>query len=133
MPGWTVGDKRVPPFRAPAFGDPMPFDDEMGQAAFAQVLAHRQPGLATANDECLDLFNGHARYLFALSRQFQPVRLEASGEENPVACCKVYFEKRNSSWCRNPGHARTAVARHPFYFRVAMTVRDRSRSRRMIS
>jgi hypothetical protein len=46
MPGWTVGDKRVPPFRAPAFGDPVPFDDEMGHAAFAQVLAHRQPSLA---------------------------------------------------------------------------------------
>jgi hypothetical protein len=35
----------------------MSFDDEMRHSAFAQVLAHRQPGLAATYDKSLDLFN----------------------------------------------------------------------------
>src|SRR6266446_3060836 len=57
MPSRTVGDKRVPSFRAPALGNPMSFDDEMRHSAFAQVLAHRQPGLAATYDKSLDLFS----------------------------------------------------------------------------
>ena len=56
MPSRTVGDKGVPSFRAPALGDPMPFDDKMRHAAFAQVLAHRQPGLTAAYDKRLDFY-----------------------------------------------------------------------------
>jgi hypothetical protein len=50
MQGRTVGVQTVPPFRAPAFGNPMPFYDEVGQAALAELLAHRQPGLTAADD-----------------------------------------------------------------------------------
>ena len=57
MPGGTVGVQTVPPFRAPAFGNPMPFHDEVGQAALAELLAHRQPGLTAADDQRLDLLN----------------------------------------------------------------------------
>ena len=79
MPGRTVGDERVPSFRAPALGNPMPFDDEMRHAAFAQVLAHRQPGLTAAYDERLDLFNRHARTLLRRLGDFSRCGLDAVG------------------------------------------------------
>jgi len=34
-----------------------PFHDEVGQAALAQLLAHRQPGLTAADDQRLDFLN----------------------------------------------------------------------------
>ena len=50
MPSGTVGDKRIPSFRAPAFSNPISLDDEMTCSALAQVLAYRQPCLTAADD-----------------------------------------------------------------------------------
>ena len=52
-PGGTIGDKRVPSFRAPALGNSVALDDEMRLSAFAQVLAHRQACLTAAHNERL--------------------------------------------------------------------------------
>ena len=38
-------------------GDPVPFEDEVGPAAPAQVGAHRQSGLSAADDEGFDLLD----------------------------------------------------------------------------
>jgi hypothetical protein len=56
----------VPSFRTPALGNPMPFHDQMRQPAFAQLLAHRQSGLTTANYERFDVLSGHDAALFQL-------------------------------------------------------------------
>ena len=47
--------------RAPAFGNPVPLQHEMRHAAVAQVLAHGEARLAAADDEGVDLLNGHPR------------------------------------------------------------------------
>ena len=59
VPGGPVGDQGIPALRAPALGDPLALEHEVRHAAAAQVLAHRQPGLARADDEDLDLLARH--------------------------------------------------------------------------
>ena len=56
MPGGPVRDQGVPPLRAPTLGDAVPLEDEVRHAAGAQMLAHREAGLATADDEHLYRF-----------------------------------------------------------------------------
>ena len=51
VPGGSVGHQRVPARRAPALRDPAPLEHDVGHAVAAQVLAHRQPGLAAADDD----------------------------------------------------------------------------------
>ena len=51
VPGRPVGDQRVPALRAPAFSNPPPLEHEVRQAVAAEVLTHRNPGLAGADDE----------------------------------------------------------------------------------
>ena len=63
MPGRSVGDQGVPPLRAPALGDAVPLQDEVRHAAVAQVLAHRQAGLASTDDEYVDLVARHHNLL----------------------------------------------------------------------
>jgi trimethylamine:corrinoid methyltransferase-like protein len=48
----------------PAFGDPLPLQHEMGEAALLQPVAHHEPGLAAADDERLDVFNRHGAELY---------------------------------------------------------------------
>jgi len=50
----------VPAFGPPAFRDPVSLKHQMRAAALGQHVAHRQPGLATAHDECLDALNRHS-------------------------------------------------------------------------
>jgi hypothetical protein len=57
MPGGTIGNQRVPPLRAPAFGNAVPFKDEMRYAGLAQMLTHSQPRLATTNNNRVYFFN----------------------------------------------------------------------------
>ena len=57
MPGRTIGNQRVPSFRAPPFGNSVPLQDEVRHAAVAQVLAHGQTGLAAANNQRLYIFS----------------------------------------------------------------------------
>jgi hypothetical protein len=59
MPGRAIGDQGIPPLRAPALGDPAALEDEMRHPAFAQMLAHGHPGLATADNERVYLLNRH--------------------------------------------------------------------------
>src|SRR4029077_6019970 len=66
MPGGTVGDERVPSFRAPALGNPIPFANESPHTLLARVLAHGEARLPPANDERLDLFYRHVRTLLQL-------------------------------------------------------------------
>ena len=54
VPGRAVGDQGVPPLGAPALGDPVPLEHEVGDAGAAQVLAHGQAGLAAADHQRLD-------------------------------------------------------------------------------
>jgi hypothetical protein len=59
MPGGTVGDERIPPFGTPTLGDASSLEDEMRYAALTQMLAHRHPRLAAADDKGIYLFNRH--------------------------------------------------------------------------
>jgi hypothetical protein len=70
MPGRTIGNQGIPSFRAPAFGNPVPLQNEVRHAAVAQVLAHGQTGLPTANDERVYFFNRHLLACFQLSVNF---------------------------------------------------------------
>ena len=47
----------VPSFGPPPLRDPVAFDDKMRQAALAELLAHRQAGLAAADDQGLDFLD----------------------------------------------------------------------------
>src|SRR5262249_54812017 len=60
MPSRTVRNQRVPPFRAPAFGNPVPLQNQMRHPVCAQMFAHSQPGLSTADYSRVNLFNRHA-------------------------------------------------------------------------
>ena len=57
VPCRTVGNERVPAFAPPTLRDPVPLDNEVANTVFAQMLAHCQAGLATADDERVDDFN----------------------------------------------------------------------------
>ncbi|CDX30149.1 hypothetical protein MPLSOD_120258 [Mesorhizobium sp. SOD10] len=59
MPGRAVGDEGVPALRTPALGDPAALENEMRHPAFAKMLAHGHPGLATADNERVYLLNRH--------------------------------------------------------------------------
>ena len=59
MPGRAVGDEAVPSLRAPALGDPAALEDEVRDAPRAQVLAHGDARLASADNEHVDFFNRH--------------------------------------------------------------------------
>ena len=63
VPGRTVGDKGIPTFAAPTLHNPAPLDNKVSHTTVAQVPAHRQPGLATANDERMDDFKRHVTSL----------------------------------------------------------------------
>src|ERR1700722_15196093 len=89
MPRRTVGYQRVPSFGAPAFCNAVPLEDDMRHAAFAQMLAHRQPGLATAHNDRFNFFNGHVADLFPAQQgtlrtrgisAFQSMGVAGSGE-----------------------------------------------------
>ena len=69
VPGGAVGVQAIPALRAPAFGDAVAFEDEVGEAALAQLLAHGQAGLAGADDERFDCFNRHGMTPVALARR----------------------------------------------------------------
>ncbi len=59
VPARTVGDQGVPPHGAPSLGDARALQDDMRDPVSTQVLAHRDPGLARADDEDLDLLVSH--------------------------------------------------------------------------
>ncbi|GAA2207440.1 hypothetical protein GCM10009850_028980 [Nonomuraea monospora] len=69
MPGGPVRHQGVPPLRAPALRDAVPFQDEVRHSAVGQMLAHRQAGLARADDEDFDFFTQNPQ---------PPLRLESS-------------------------------------------------------
>jgi len=50
--------QRIPPLAPPSLGDPSPLQHDVGQTTFLQVVAHRQPGVATANNNGLDPLDG---------------------------------------------------------------------------
>jgi hypothetical protein len=83
VPGGSVGDQGIPSLRAPPFGDPMALHDEVRHAVAVQVLAHRHPGLARADDEDFDLLARH---------QASPLirtvlRVWDQGEQIANSCC----------------------------------------------
>ena len=49
----------VPSLRTPALDDAMPFYDQVRTAAFAQMLAHCEAGLTSANNQGLDVLDRH--------------------------------------------------------------------------
>ncbi len=57
MPGGTVGDQRIPPLGAPAFGDPAALEHQMRDTGAAQMLAHGDACLAGTDDKRVDLVN----------------------------------------------------------------------------
>ncbi|MNI89968.1 hypothetical protein D3C73_1474390 [compost metagenome] len=57
MPGGAVGNQGIPPHGTPPLGDTVAFQDDVGNSPLAQVLAHRYPGLARADDEDLNLLD----------------------------------------------------------------------------
>ena len=54
MPGGAVGNQRIPASRTPPLSDAVSLEDEMRHAAGAQMLAHRQTGLPSADDQHLN-------------------------------------------------------------------------------
>ena len=63
VPGRAVGNEAFPAGGAPAFGDTGFFENEMGKAASAEVLAHRNARLTGADDERIHFFHCHAAFL----------------------------------------------------------------------
>ena len=59
VPGGAVRDQGVPPAGAPPLGDAVSLEHEVRHAVFAQMLAHRDAGLARADDEHLYRFVCH--------------------------------------------------------------------------
>ncbi|MNJ76780.1 hypothetical protein D3C77_741350 [compost metagenome] len=57
MPGGAVGHQRVPAFGAPAFGDALAFQHDVVNAHRAQVLTHRDAGLAGADHQGIGFFH----------------------------------------------------------------------------
>ena len=57
VPGGAVGDEAVPAGGAPAFGDAVLFEHQMGHAALAEMFAHGDAGLAGADDERVHFFH----------------------------------------------------------------------------
>ena len=55
MPGGAVGDQRIPPLGAPAFGDAAALEHQMRDTGAAQMLAHGDACLAGADDKRVDL------------------------------------------------------------------------------
>jgi hypothetical protein len=49
----------VPPFRPPAFGDAVTLNHKMPTPAPAQLVAHRDPSLAAADDQGFNSFDRH--------------------------------------------------------------------------
>ena len=48
--------ERVPPFADPALRHPSPIENHMFESTLAEEITHRQAGVATADDDCIDLF-----------------------------------------------------------------------------
>ena len=48
--------ERVPPFADPALTHPSPLDNHMFESTLAEEITHGQAGVATADDDCIDLF-----------------------------------------------------------------------------
>ncbi len=65
MPGWAIGNERVPAFRTPTFGNPATLEDQMRDAGLGQMLAHRHTGLPGADHEHVHFFNRHPYAPFA--------------------------------------------------------------------
>ena len=57
MPGGTIGNQRVPSFRAPAFRNSVALQNEVRHTAVTKVFTHSQTGLAAADNERLYFFN----------------------------------------------------------------------------
>ncbi|GLY69690.1 hypothetical protein Atai01_63090 [Amycolatopsis taiwanensis] len=88
MPGRSVRDEGIPPLRAPALGDPLALEHEVRYAAVAEVLAHRDAGLATADDDDLDfLLVRHAGIVGRVRRSVQQMLLSLCfcSLDNPTA------------------------------------------------
>ena len=47
--------KRVPAFATPTFTHSAPFEDHMFSPKLAERIAHGQTGVATADDDCLNV------------------------------------------------------------------------------
>ena len=56
-PRRPIGDQRVPSLGPPSLGDLAAFEHEMWDTVRAQVLAHRQAGLAAADGQRFNRFN----------------------------------------------------------------------------
>ena len=57
VPRGAVGDERVPPHGAPPLGDAITFEDDVCDAARAEVLAHRDAGLSGADHDDVGLLD----------------------------------------------------------------------------
>ncbi len=53
MPGWAIGDQRIPAGAAPALGDATALEHQVRDTGAAQMLAHGHAGLARTYDEHL--------------------------------------------------------------------------------
>ena len=68
MPCRAVGDERIPTGRAPPFGDPVAFKDKVIDAVIAQMFAHCDARLPSANDNRINLLQDHALTLLCSVR-----------------------------------------------------------------
>jgi hypothetical protein len=59
MPRRSVRHQGIPPARAPTLGDPVALHNQVWDALQAEMFAHRDTGLAGADDENLDLVVRH--------------------------------------------------------------------------
>jgi hypothetical protein len=55
--------ERIPALASPSLGNALPFQDKMLTPELAQLVAHRQAGLAAAHYDGFDLLVGQARRL----------------------------------------------------------------------
>ena len=103
VPGRTIRDHGVPSFRAPAFGNSVPLQNEVRHAAVAQVLAHGQAGLAAANDERFYFFRWHLRVLFQHSKIIIDLKYHRKG------LAKLFAERCTLGRCQRNFHDQDVV------------------------
>src|SRR5699024_1729183 len=59
VPGWTISNQRIPAAGPPTFSNTFTFDDNVGDVFFCKMLAHRDAGLTTADNNNFNVLLCH--------------------------------------------------------------------------
>ena len=83
--------ERVPPFADPALRHPSPIENHMFESTLAEEITHGQAGVATADDDCIDLFV-HSDFLKRAVTCFNPAETFWAAGSSLAKHRKSHFE-----------------------------------------